>query len=178
MKTRTVLITQAAVIAAAYIVLTLPFAQFAFGPIQLRLAEALTVLPILTPAAVPGLFIGCLLANTLNPAPLGLIDIVFGSLASLAAGWLTWRLGRRVRERNLPVASLPTLIALLPPILINGLVVGFYLPFILPDIDPSPAVIAVTMLSIAASQAVVIFAVGAPLLAGIRKTGVLRLGKD
>ena len=53
----------AGVLAALYIILTLPFAQFAFGMVQFRLAEILTVLPILTPAAIPGVFIGCLLAN-------------------------------------------------------------------------------------------------------------------
>lgn len=178
MKMKTIMITQAAIIAAAYIVLTLPFAQFAFGPIQFRLAEALTVLPVLTPAAIPGLFLGCLLSNTLNPAPLGLIDIVFGSLATLCAAWLTWRLGSRFRENDLPVLSLTTILALLPPVVINGLVVGFYLPFIIPDLEPGLGIIALTMLSVAISQAVVVFLVGGPLLIGIRKTGILQIRRD
>ena len=76
------------VIAALYVVLTLPFAQFAFGPIQFRLAEIMTVLPIFSPAAIPGLTIGCFLSNLLNPDNLGPIDIIFGSLATLLAA--TW----------------------------------------------------------------------------------------
>ncbi len=85
-------LTQAAVIAAAYVVLTLPFAQFAFGMIQFRLAEALTVLAAMTPAAIPGLFLGCLLANTLNPMSLGPVDIILGSLATLISAVVTWKL--------------------------------------------------------------------------------------
>ena len=75
-----------AVIAAIYTVLTLVFAPISFGPVQFRIAEALCILPFFTPAAVPGVFIGCLLSNLLcGAAPL---DIVFGSLATLigAAG--------------------------------------------------------------------------------------------
>jgi len=62
----TLYLATSAVIAALYVVLTLPFAQFAFGPIQFRLAEIMVVLPILTPAAIPGLTLGCFLANLLN----------------------------------------------------------------------------------------------------------------
>ena len=88
----------AGVLAALYIILTLPFAQFAFGMVQFRLAEILTVLPILTPAAIPGVFIGCLLANFLNPQNLGLIDILGGSLTTLVAAYLTWKIGKPYRQ--------------------------------------------------------------------------------
>jgi uncharacterized membrane protein len=178
MRTKTFLITQAAIVAAAYIVLTLPFAQIAFGPIQFRLAEALTVLPILTPAAIPGLFLGCLLANLLNPTPLGLIDIVCGSLATLLAAYLTWRLGRGIRVNNHKTFSWPTFMALLPPIVINGLVVGFYLPFILPDVEPSAVIILLTMLSVALSEAVVVYLIGGPLLLGLRQANLKLYRKE
>jgi uncharacterized membrane protein len=178
MRSKTFLITQAAIIAAAYVVLTLPFAQFAFGPIQFRLAEALTVLPVLTPAAIPGLFLGCLLANLLNPSPLGLIDIIFGSLATLLAAYLTWRLGRSIRENNHKMLSWTTFLAMLPPIVINGLVVGFYLPFILPDIEPSAVIILLTMLSVALSEAVVVYLIGGPLLFGLRQAKLTLYRKE
>ncbi len=172
MNTRTVLITQGAIIAAAYILLTLPLAQVTFGPLQFRLAEALTVLPLLTPAAIPGLFLGCLLSNAFNPAALGPIDIVFGSLATLVAAWLTWRFGRRFFKPGQERISWKTLMALLPPVIINGLVVGFYLPFILPEMEPDPMVVASTILTVALSEAVVVFLVGVPLLIGLDKSGI------
>ena len=76
-------ITQAAVIAALYVVLTLFINAFdlASGAIQVRISEALTILPYFTPAAVPGLFIGCLLSNFMTGAAIW--DIIFGSLATL-----------------------------------------------------------------------------------------------
>lgn len=76
----------AAAIAAIYIVLTMVFAPISFGPVQFRIAEILCILPFFTPAAIPGLFIGCFLSNLLCGAA-GL-DIVFGSIATLigAAG--------------------------------------------------------------------------------------------
>ena len=72
-------LTQAAMIAAIYVVLTYVFAPISFGEIQVRIAEALTILPLFTPAAVPGLFIGCLVGNIIGGALLP--DIVFGSIA-------------------------------------------------------------------------------------------------
>jgi uncharacterized membrane protein len=170
MPRKTVLITQAAIIAAAYVVLTLPFAQIAFGgPIQFRLAEALAVLAALTPAAIPGLFLGCLLANWFNPQSLGPIDIIFGSLATLTAAWLTWHLYRSLKTRP-RLQRWATPLALLPPVLVNALVVGLYLPFLLPDQERSLPVIAGFMLSIALSQTVVIYGIGWPLLLGLRRT--------
>ena len=104
-----------ATIAALYVVLTLPFASFAFGAIQFRVAEALTVLPLFTPAAVPGVTIGCFLANLLAGAPL--LDVVFGSLATLLGALLSYRLRRK------------KWLVCLPPILSNTLVIPWVLRF-------------------------------------------------
>ena len=82
-------LTQGGAIAAIYVVLTLVFAPISFGATQVRVAEALTILPVFTPMAIPGLFIGCLFANILGGAVA--LDVVFGSLATLigaAGGWL------------------------------------------------------------------------------------------
>lgn len=117
MKNKNVLyLTQAAMIAAIYVVLTFVFAAISFGEVQLRIAEALTILPMFTPAAIPGLFVGCLLGNILGGAALP--DIIFGSLATLAGAWGTWML----RNRK-PV------IACLPPIIANTIVVPFVLRY-------------------------------------------------
>ena len=89
---RLLAVSQAAVIAALYVVLTFVSALMglASGVIQVRLSEALTVLPAFTPAAIPGVFIGCLLSNLLGGATM--LDVVFGSLTTLAAALLTRKL--------------------------------------------------------------------------------------
>ena len=74
-------LTEAAVIGAIYVVLTLLFAPLSYGEIQIRFSEALTILPFFTPAAIPGLFVGCIIANLFGGAiP---VDIIFGSIATL-----------------------------------------------------------------------------------------------
>lgn len=115
-NTKTLLIAQAAMIAAVYVVLTFVFAPFSFGEIQVRISEALTILPVFTPAAVPGLFVGCLLGNMLGGAVLP--DIIFGSLATLIGA-----LGTRALRNSKPF------LAPLPPILANALVVPFVLRY-------------------------------------------------
>lgn len=85
-----------------------------YGPIQCRFSEALTVLPFLCPAATWGLFAGCILSNILSPY--GVLDLIFGSLATLAAGLLTARCKNRW-------------LAPLPPVVCNGLVVGALLAY-------------------------------------------------
>ncbi|MBR1899019.1 MAG: QueT transporter family protein [Oscillospiraceae bacterium] len=88
-RKRALFVAQGAVIAALYVVLTVVLAPISFGAMQVRLSEILAVLPMFTPAAVPGLFIGCLLGNLLGGAVIW--DTVFGSLATLigaAGGYL------------------------------------------------------------------------------------------
>lgn len=109
-------IAQGAVIAALYVVLTIAFAPFAFKEVQVRISEMLTVLPVFTPAAVPGLAIGCLLANIMGGAPLP--DLIFGSLATLIGA-----IGTRLLRRSKPS------IAILPPILANMLIIPFVLRY-------------------------------------------------
>ena len=74
-------ITHAAAVAAIYVVLTLVFAPISYGEVQVRIAEALTILPFFTPAAIPGLFIGCLIANVIGGSIV--LDVIFGSIATL-----------------------------------------------------------------------------------------------
>jgi len=98
-----------AVIAAVYAVLTVALPVPQYGGIQVRFAEALTVLPFFFPAATPGLFVGCVIANLFSPFPL---DILFGSLATLLACMWTQRMPNRW-------------LAPLPPVLCNAVIVGF-----------------------------------------------------
>ena len=101
-------LTLAALIAAVYAVLTLALPIPAYSGVQLRVAEAMTVLPFLFPAATPGLFVGCFIANLFSPYPL---DILCGSLATLLACLMTQRAPNRW-------------LAPLPPVLCNMVIVG------------------------------------------------------
>ena len=111
-------ITQAAMIAAIYVVLTLFISAFnlASGAIQIRISEALTVLPAFTPAAIPGLFIGRLISNLLSGGML--LDFIFGSLATLLGACGTYLL----RKWKWVVS--------VPPILSNALIVPFVLAYV------------------------------------------------
>ena len=110
---------QAGLIAGVYTLLSLVFYPISFGVYQVRVAEALTVLPFLTRAAVPGLFIGCLLANLFGG--MGWQDVVFGSLLTLVAAILTRLIAVWFRSRH------AWLLAPLPPLLINAFGVPLYL---------------------------------------------------
>ena len=112
---RVLFMVNAAMIAAIYVVLTLIFAPISYGEIQVRISEALTVLPYFTPAAVPGLFVGCLIANIMGGAILP--DIIFGSLATLAGAVVSYLL--RKNKYLVPI----------PPIIANVLVVPFVLRY-------------------------------------------------
>lgn len=117
MKNQKILfMTQAAMIAAIYVVLTVIFAPFGFGEIQIRIAESLTILPFFTPAAIPGLFIGCLIGNILGGAIIP--DIIFGSLATLIGACFTYLLRNK-----------KPFLAPIPPILANTIIVPFVLAY-------------------------------------------------
>lgn len=108
--------TRAAMIGAVYALLTILFAPISYGMIQVRIAEMLMVLPYFTPAAVPGLFVGCLIANIYGGH--GILDIVFGSLATLLSAYLVLKISNRY-------------LVPLPPVIINALVVGMILHLVL-----------------------------------------------
>jgi len=124
-------LTHAALIAAIYVVLTYLANLFglANGAIQVRLSEALTVLPVFTPAAIPGLFIGCITANLLTGCALW--DVVFGSLATLIGAVGTFYLGKVCKGRL-------TFITTLPPIIANTVIVPFVIRYVYAAEDALP----------------------------------------
>ena len=124
MKNKKILfLTHAAMIAAIYVVLTLVFQAISFGEIQVRIAEALTILPAFTPAAIPGLFIGCIIGNIFGGSILP--DIIFGSLATLIGACFTYV----VRKQNKYLAPLPPMISNIVVVpLILRYAYGFNLP--------------------------------------------------
>ena len=179
MRKKTYDLTLAAVIAAAYVVLTLPFAQFSFGIIQFRLAEAMTALAVLTPAAIPGLTLGCLLANLLNPMNLGPVDIIGGSIATFVAAVISWNLSVYLRSRQdklVPVRELSLVrrfMAVSPAVIVNALVVGTYLPYLLLEEGSAAVTLGAVIISIGSillCEAVVVYLIGLPLLTAMSRT--------
>ena len=114
MSKKVMFITQAAVIAAIYVVLILLFQPFSFGEIQVRVAEALTVLPFFTPAAIPGVTIGCLIGNLIGG---NVMDMIFGTLATLIGAAVSYA----VRKNQYLVP--------LPPIVSNALIIPWVLKY-------------------------------------------------
>ena len=148
---KTTFLLQAAVIAAIYAALTLVLSSISYGVMQIRFSEALTVLPFFTPAAIPGLFIGCLIANLMSPV--GALDIVIGSLSTLVAAALSYYL------RHKPI------LVPLPPVLINGITVGWMLV----EIYGVPLPLWGSVASVALGQFIACYVVGYPLLRYLRK---------
>jgi len=170
-------VAQAGVIAAVYAVLTFLVIQlgsvFSYGIVQFRLSEALTVVACLTPAAIPGLFVGSVLANLSSVASfgaIGLLDVAFGSLGTLLGAAWTWRF----RER--------TALALAGPVVFNALIVPAYLPAMLgasglttvpilgiTSSSSWPVLYMAGVVGVAVGQAVVVYGLGWPLLAALRR---------
>jgi uncharacterized membrane protein len=146
-------ISLAGVTGALYFVITVTpgISAISYGQYQIRIAEALTVLPFLYPGTIGGLFIGCLLANLVGP--FGLQDVVFGSLITLAAAWVTFLL----RKTNRSV------LAPLPPVIFNGLGVPVYLHYFFGL--PYWA----TVLPICVGELIACYGLGLPLLIFLKK---------
>lgn len=123
-------LTTAALIAAMYTVLTVCLAPLSYGLVQCRLSEALTILAAFTPAAIPGLTVGCVVSNLIGLSSganiAGALDVLLGPLATGVAAWLTWLM------RNRCVGGLP-LWSTLPPVVLNALIVGTELALVAPQ---------------------------------------------
>lgn len=145
-------IALSALIAALYAGLAMALAPLSFGPVQFRVAEALTLLPFFVLEAVPGLFAGCLLSNLLGG--FGLADVVLGSAATLAAAWLTSRMPN-------------VWLAAVPPVAVNAAVVGVYLAFL----TGTPVWLSVVY--IALSQSAICFGIGVPLALYVSRSHVM-----
>ncbi len=141
-----------AVIAALYAALTLLLAPISYGNLQCRVSEAFTLLPMLLPQAIPGLFVGCVIANLFSPM-VTIWDIIFGSLATLIAAMGTYAL------RKKPV------LAALCPVAANGVIVGLVLALTLNL--PIP----LTMAEVAIGEAGAVL-IGVLLLFALKKTKI------
>jgi uncharacterized membrane protein len=139
-------IVYSAAIAAIYTVLTIIFAPISFGIIQFRISEALCILPFFTPAAIPGLFIGCLLSNWLCGGYV--LDVIFGSLATLIGAFLSYK----VRKNKWFVC--------IPPILSNTIII----PWVLRLVYGSEEFIWYTMITVGIGEILAIGVLGNLLL--------------
>lgn len=118
---------RAGVIAALYVVLTYAFSSFAFGPFQVRPAEALCILPLFFPEAVPALFVGCLLSNIVSQY--SIYDMIFGSLTTLVAAIGTFFVGKYAKKHWLKI-----LFGGLFPVVLNALAIPFIIVVLLGDL--------------------------------------------
>ena len=144
-------LARGAIIAALYTVLTLLLQPLSYGEVQIRFSEALTLLPILLPEAVPALAVGCLLANVLGGCMI--VDIVFGTLATLLAAICT----RRLRGKFWLAAAMP--------VLFNGVIVGAVVHYCYSPAFPLP----LCMLTVAAGEAIACLLVGPLLIRAVRR---------
>ena len=155
----TMFLVQAAAIGAIYVVLTLLFAPLSYGEVQIRFSEALTILPYFTPAAIPGLFVGCILSNLLGGAiP---VDIVFGSVATLIGAVFTYKL-----RSNKGLAPVPPIVAntlIVPVVLYYGYGVNLPIPLM--------------MLTVGAGEVISCGVFGMIILTALSKTHVSIFGK-
>ena len=147
-------LARGAVIAALYTALTLLLAPISYGQFQVRLSEAMTLLPILLPEAVPALAIGCLLSNILGGCTI--FDIVFGTLATLLAALCT----RRLRGKFWLAAAMP--------VVFNGVIVGAVVHYCYSPAFPLP----LCMLTVAIGEAIACMIVGPLLIGALRRIPV------
>ncbi len=147
-----------AALAALYAAVTLLLQPLSYGPLQFRIAEAFTLLPVLFPQAIPGLTLGCFLANLIgSPTPW---DVVFGTMATFLAAISTYAL----RHKKISLAALP-------PVLFNAVIISCVLYF---TGHLGGVALSFTMLTIGLGQGAVCYLVGIPLISAINKLSLER----
>lgn len=152
-------LSRASVTAAIYVALCFFLKPISFGMIQFRISEALCVLPIFMPEAIPGLFIGCVISNLFGGASVVLLDTILGSLTTLLAAIFTRYIYKNTNNLCLSI---------LPPIYLNALIVGTYIPFIYMQ-NTVFAMVIWSILSVFLGEAAVMFLLGYPLAKALSK---------
>ena len=153
-------ISKAGLIAALYAAITLIFAPISFGAVQFRISEAMTVLPFIIPEAIPGLFIGCIISNLLSSNNI-LLDVIFGSLATLLAAVCTYKM--KIKW-----------FAPLPPVILNAVIIGIVITVSTVEKNAFMAAFIANMLSVGAGELVVAYGLGIPLLIAFERIGNYR----
>lgn len=150
-------VVTAAIVGALYAVLTIVLAPISYGPVQCRISEVLCILPFFMPCTAWGLFGGCIIANLLTG---NIFDIVFGSLATLAAALLTAEIGRRGHDLGRKI------LACLMPVLFNAVVVGAVITSAYNGLGifSHPAAFALNAAQVGLGEAAVLFIIGLPMM--------------
>ena len=156
-KTATLKLATAAVVGACYAVLTMILAPISYGAVQFRVSEALCILPFFMPCTAWGLFGGCIIANLLTG---NIFDIVFGSLATLAAALLTAEIGRHGHDLGRKI------LACLMPVLFNAVVVGAVITSAYNGLNifSRPAAFGLNAAQVGLGEAAVLFVIGLPMM--------------
>lgn len=159
----------AGILAAVYAVVTYLCQPFAYGSIQFRLSEALTILCCFTPAAIPGMVIGCVVANIFTTLSFPVLDIVFGSAATLIASLITWRMARGLDRKPWITWLIP-----LPTILANALIVGAMIAAFFTENESFLPAFGYNALTVGLGEAAVMYVLGVPLLYWFRSNKRVR----
>lgn len=156
-----------AVTGAAYAALTMLLAPISYGAVQLRVSEALCVLPYFIPGTAWGLTLGCAIANILTG---NIFDVIFGSLATLAAGLCTARIGRR------RCGAAGALMACMMPVVFNGVVVGAVITRAYNGLGVFShiGVFAINAAQVALGEAAVMLVLGLPLMRVLPRQAFMR----
>ena len=150
---------RAGIIAALYVMLTIILYPISYGGVQVRVAEALSILPLFYGEAVIGLTVGCLISNLLGTN--GLLDVVFGTLATFIASNLTYLIGKKVRGNNARF-----MLGCFPPVIVNALIVPFTFLLTLSNLKK---LYLISCLQVFAGQALAVYLIGAPFYYSILK---------
>jgi uncharacterized membrane protein len=150
-----------------YFTLTYSVAPIAFGPLQFRPGEALTLLPLLFPESILGITIGCFLANVFSPY--GWYDMLFGTLATLIAAIMTYTIGRSLKTKKV---SIKALYGSIPPVLVNALMLPLIWLFFSSD-----QLYLYNFITIFATQTGVILFLGVPLVVALSKIKIFSVKK-
>ena len=166
-RKKVIFLVQGALIAAMYAAATYLSSVFgiAYGPIQLRFSEALTALAALTPAAIPGLTIGCAIGNI--GSPMGVLDVALGSVATLIAAVLSYKL-KKIKFGKLPVLSI------LMPVIFNALIIGAETVFLMPGAQASLMAFLINAGEIALGETIICLIGGIPLYSALNKTKIFK----
>ena len=156
----------ASVIAAIYAVLTMTLPMISYGPIQCRISELLCILPFFFPQSAFGLYVGCVIANLMSTA--GLPDIVFGSLATLFAGFCTASLGGSYRKLSETPGIVRSLAACAMPVLFNAPIVGAILSYTVAEHEFWTGFV-VYGAQVGVGEAIVMFVLGFPIMRYVLK---------
>ena len=158
-------LVRCAVIAAVYVVLCLVLAPFSYGAVQVRIAEALCLLPVFGAEYIVGVTLGCFLANLFGST---ILDVVFGTLATLIAAVMTYRLRKIRTKKGLPLA------ACVPPVLVNAVIVGAEITYIFMPETASLPVLGFNMLTVGIGEVISVGILGVALVRVIEKTPALK----